>query len=87
LDIPKIGYIFGISNQETMTTKFSETKEFHELRNDFERTFSYMRLDREKDKEWNSRGCFYESGETNNAFKAFMHGYQVAKCKYQLENA
>lgn len=66
-----------------MVTTFSHTKEFHELRADFERTFSYMRLDREKE----MKGYFYQSGETDNAFKAFMHGYQVAKCKYQLENA
>jgi hypothetical protein len=60
---------------------FSDTKEFHDLRADFEKTFYYMRLDREHKEDF-GKGWFYESGETNNAFKAFMHGYQLAKCMH-----
>jgi hypothetical protein len=64
-----------------MPTKFTDTKEFYELVKDFERIFSTERLDREA-KEMNSKGAFYQSGETNKLFKAFMNGYQVGRAVY-----
>lgn len=64
------------------STDFASTKEFFDLQKDFEKTFKYLRIDREVDKDWHRRGYFYQNGETNNAFKAFLHGYQLGRLNY-----
>jgi hypothetical protein len=65
-----------------MASKFSETKEFYDLVKEFEKIFSHYRLNKES-KELYSREHFYQDGDTNRAFIAFMNGYQLAKSIYQ----
>jgi hypothetical protein len=63
------------------TTRFTNTKEFYDLRNDFERIFKGERMDREN-KEMYEKGAFYQNGQTNNLFKAFLSGYQLGRINY-----
>lgn len=65
----------------TSVVHFTDTKEFYDLLSDFEKIYKHMRLDREK-KEFYTRGAFYQSGETNTTFKAFLHGYQLGRANY-----
>lgn len=62
---------------------FVDTKEFHELRTQFEKDVNIMmhigRLDREE-KDMYSKGYFYQDGEVNKLFKGYMMGYQSHKC-------
>ena len=58
------------------------SKEFYEVQAQFEKTFKHLRLDREA-AGMNLQGAFYQSGEANNLFKAYMHGYAHAKCEYR----
>ena len=58
------------------------SKEHFEIMADFEKNFKHLRLDREKDKELNKKGILYQSGETNNLFKAFILGYSFGKFTY-----
>jgi hypothetical protein len=58
--------------------QFTDTAEFHELRDFFERVYKHHRLDREL-KEMNKVKAFYQNGEVNELFKAFMHGYQLGR--------
>ncbi len=60
---------------------FSETKEFYDLLAAFEKIYSYLRLDKES-KSMYRNGAFYQNGEANHLFKAFMHGYQVGRITY-----
>lgn len=61
---------------------FTDTKEFHELRYEFEKTFKkHARLDREP-KELNKSQVFYQHGEINELFKAYLHGYQLGRLNY-----
>lgn len=54
-------------------------KEYYEVLNVFERNYSYLRLDREKDKENWKIGWIYECGQTNELFKAYLSGYCLGK--------
>jgi len=60
---------------------FTDTAEFYELVKDFERIFSTEKLDKEA-KELYKKGHFYQSGETNKLFNAFLNGYQVGRSVY-----
>ena len=60
---------------------FTETKEFYELVKDFEKIFSSERLDKEP-KELHKSQVFYQDGNVNKMFIAFMHGYQVGRIAY-----
>lgn len=62
-------------------TRFTNTKEFYDLRDSFERAFVGERMDREA-KEMHEKGAFYQSGQTNNLFKAFLSGYQLGRVNY-----
>jgi hypothetical protein len=64
-----------------MSTRFTETKEFYDLRENFERFFKGERMDREA-KELYEKGAFYQNGQTNNLFKAFLSGYQLGRLNY-----
>ena len=55
------------------------SKEHHELMKFFERRFSSLRLDREKNREQWKTGNIYEAGETNTMFLAFREGYALGK--------
>ena len=55
-----------------------KSAEFYEMLEMFERVYPHMRLDREATEFW-SKGAVYQSGETNNLFHAFRHGYVFAK--------
>lgn len=55
-----------------------KSAEFYDLLEMFERIYSHMRLDRETQEFW-SKGQIYQSGETNNLFIAYRHGYVFAK--------
>lgn len=61
------------------------SKEFHEMRNQFEKDMRKLgpsiRLDRES-AELNRLGRFYQNGEANAMFKAYMMGYQSGRCVY-----
>lgn len=60
-------------------------KEHHELLQQFEKDFYFLRLDREKDKNlW--KNYVYESGETNNLFKAYRLGYSLGKAVEMRNN-
>lgn len=50
-------------------------KEHYDLMAQFEKTYSYLRLDREKNFDYQKIGQLYESGETNELFKAYRAGY------------
>jgi hypothetical protein len=65
----------------THTIRFTDTKEFYDLRAVFEKTYGSERLDRES-KELYSKGVYYQSGTTNNLFKAFLNGYQAGRVSY-----
>ena len=50
----------------------------------FEKSFSGLRLDREKDKELWKRGFVYENGEANELFMAYRAGYAACICDINL---
>ncbi|HEB29336.1 MAG TPA: hypothetical protein ENI15_00460 [Spirochaetes bacterium] len=54
------------------------TKEHYDLMNQFDKEFSYMRLDKEDKKLW-GKSIIYEDGETNKLFCAYRHGYVFGK--------
>lgn len=56
------------------------SKEFHDLMNDFDREFKTHKLDREFRIDF-PRKIYYQNGETNNLFKAYLQGYSLAKSK------
>lgn len=58
------------------------SKEHEDMLKIFEKSFSHMRLDREKDKESWRHGNVYECGETNQLYKAFISGYSAGRCVY-----
>lgn len=62
-------------------THFTDTKEFHDLRYEFEKTFKSERLDREP-KELNKRQIFYQDGHVNTLFNAYLEGYQLGRVIY-----
>lgn len=69
------------------------SKEFYDLLAAFERTLKQSarimlqnsRLDRGDIDMW-PKGIFYQSGEVNNAFLAFMNGYQYAKALARIDD-
>lgn len=69
------------------------TAEFDDVMAAFEQTVKNTpaipncRLDRVGRDEGAPPSQFYESGETNMLFHAYMAGYARAKCVYQLGNA
>lgn len=58
----------------------SGTKEFYDLIAIFEKSkIAYgRRLDKENKQDWN-RKVYYQDGETNRLFIAFVEGYALAK--------
>ena len=44
----------------------------------FEKNFTYMRLDKEPTEMW-SKGLIYQNGEVDNAFKVFQMGYSFGR--------
>lgn len=54
------------------------SKELSELMDQFERDHKESRLMREPRENWPA-GYFYESGYTNDAFKAYRLGYSFGK--------
>lgn len=69
------------------------SKEFYDLLAAFERDLESStrmmpqsrRTDREDIDMW-PRGIFYQCGEVNNLFLAFMSGYQLAKAKARIDD-
>jgi hypothetical protein len=59
------------------------SKEHYELLIEFEKNFTGIRLDREKDKNLWKNGQVYENGETNKLYKAYQLGYSLARSVYQ----
>lgn len=59
-----------------------ESKEHYEILDMFEKQYSHLRLDRVDDMEWKKKGYIYESGETNELYKAFMSGYSLGRLNY-----
>lgn len=57
------------------------TKEHYDLLHYFEKCYKHLRLDREKDKSLWARGHVYESGETNDLFMAYQHGYALGQAE------
>jgi len=82
----KITYLCRVIKQQQNTTIMKGTKEFQEIRADFEKfvksqncpqTFSsYERAPR-------GAKHFYENGALNAAFLMYMAGYSTARCIYQ----
>ncbi len=67
------------------------SKEYYELMESFEKVFLVaggygIRFDREQDKGMVKRGYYYEHGETNNLFKAYLSGFELGKQSEYLEN-
>ena len=58
-----------------------KSKEFYEMTENFDKNFSHLRLDKENKENW-AQGQVYQNGETNNMFKAFQHGYELARANY-----
>jgi len=58
------------------------SKEHSDILNEFEKLYCYCRLDREINKDLWRKGQVYESGETNNLYKAFIAGYSLGRCVY-----
>lgn len=58
--------------------------ELNEVMTAFERVYRYMRLDREKCAPVG--GFWYQSGETNDAFRAFLEGYALGKAMWREAN-
>lgn len=57
-----------------------KTGELYKVMERFENVYKgQTRLDREKDKEIWKIGSFYENGETNKLFNAFLNGYMYNK--------
>lgn len=54
------------------------TKEHYDILENFEKNFNNMRLDKEPKELW-SQGRVYQSGETNNAYSAFILGYSFGR--------
>lgn len=54
------------------------SKEFYDLMQNFERDYKYYPLARES-KDNFLRMAYYQNGETNKLFKAYMTGYSLAK--------
>lgn len=62
------------------------TQEHYDLMAHFEKQFKSLRLDKEPKAMW-PRGDFYENGEANTLFLAFMRGYSLGKCVERLNAA
>lgn len=69
-----------------MTTN---TKEFQEMRAQFEKDLSTMpvyfhggKVEREVRTETTPKNVWYTNGEVNAAFIAYMFGYQCGRCVY-----
>jgi len=79
-----IGAFLAKSNKDASVgaVQFSNTKEFYDMQKEFERVYEGLRLDKEA-KEFYPKQHFYQNGEANDKFIAFMNGYQVAKSIYQ----
>jgi hypothetical protein len=60
---------------------FTDTSEFYSLTEQFEKAYKHLRLDKENRELW-PKQRFYQSGETNAIFLAFLHGYQVGRLEY-----
>ena len=60
---------------------FSKTQEFYDLMTVFENTHKHLRLDREKRGD-TPAGYWYQSGETNDAFKQYLEGYMAGRAVY-----
>ena len=52
------------------------TKEHYDLMSQFEKDFSYLRLDKENKALWR-RGRIYENGTANDLFNAYRKGYSL----------
>lgn len=55
-----------------------KSKEFYELMEQFEKTFTSGRKDKESKDIW-QRGHVYQDGHVNNLFQAYLHGYAFGK--------
>ena len=58
------------------------SKEHYDILAEFEKNFSYCRLDREKDVCLWRKGQVYESGETNKLYAAYIAGYSLGRLSY-----
>lgn len=58
------------------------TKEHDDIFKNFEKNFSHLRLDKEKNPELRRKGSIYESGETNKLYQAFILGYSFGRVNY-----
>ena len=67
-------------------TQFSHTKEFHDMRNQFEKDIMksdiYIGCEITRDTS-TVKSVFYENGKLNDLFIAYMLGYANAKNYYQ----
>ena len=60
----------------------TKTREHEELMQNFERSFSHHRLDKEPKDLW-AKGNVYQNGGLNALFLAYRQGYALAKAIYQ----
>lgn len=85
-------YVFMKATETTTPEKkvqWTNTQEFYEMRAGFEKLAKSSnsnlpkgRFDRE-DKTLGKQGAWYQDGQINNAFIAFMHGYQFHRVHSQ----
>lgn len=61
------------------------SKEHYDLMAQFEREFSHLRLDREKNKDYWRSGNVYEDGKANDVFKVYRCGYSFGKALWQAD--
>lgn len=54
------------------------SKDHYEMMDAFEKTFSYLRLDREPKELW-KMGVVYQDGNANNLFLAYRHGVSYGR--------
>jgi hypothetical protein len=60
----------------------ADDKEFDEMRCCFEREYKCIgRITHERNKILNSKGFWYEDGNINNLFRAYMSGYALGQKK------
>ena len=61
-----------------------KSKEWEEFRLQFERFFKYLDTKREKGENL-PKGVWYCNGQTNEVFKAYLHGYNSGVCECNSE--
>lgn len=61
------------------------SKEHYDVLEAFEQRSRGFRLDREEKSMW-KKGYVYQSGETNERYRAFLEGYSFARCLFKVND-